>query len=516
MATHTSFSRAALRVHPGNEERGDYASSALPNEAEINSMDVAQLREAMIGFVRMQQTGSASPPIHDSAIGIHACSPPSPYASSSFASASSLAAASDSDARRTRKRHRNGSDASASHRMGIDLLLNASTISDRLDSQLPSPSSHPKRSLSPAQSLSPPADDSWHGMRKQMLPPITQMAGLHGADSASRRTSPPPLQESGNSTSSSSTSLASAAHGPEFQYPLSAPVESSFRKGTVVMPSLEEYKISNTSARPIVATNHPAGVPYAHSFPPPLSATRSHPGAAHQPSPPESQDNSPMGVVPARGQHCAASPGGLVAIPSSAACVLPPTSDTIVCPDLYRPQPCARSPTMRANQHARQYHPYSQQPYTQMAPTSPRSMYAHTQGYFTQHPPSPLHHPPMLPPQPALPPQGPHAPLPGPPPRHMPVHLVGPPAVPAAMQRNASKPKFNYAFLDTKRPRGPSSRWTPEEDELLKRAVKQFGEDRQWVKVAQQVPGRTNLQCRQRWLCNIKGQVEKERNASKH
>ncbi|KAI7826712.1 hypothetical protein BX661DRAFT_29652 [Kickxella alabastrina] len=81
-------------------------------------------------------------------------------------------------------------------------------------------------------------------------------------------------------------------------------------------------------------------------------------------------------------------------------------------------------------------------------------------------------------------------------------------AMPAA--RNVSKPKFNYAFLDTKRPRGPSARWSVEEDILLKRAVKQYGEDRQWVKVAQQVPGRTNLQCRQRWLCNIKAQVDKE------
>ncbi|KAJ2328646.1 hypothetical protein GGH92_009829 [Coemansia sp. RSA 2673] len=67
--------------------------------------------------------------------------------------------------------------------------------------------------------------------------------------------------------------------------------------------------------------------------------------------------------------------------------------------------------------------------------------------------------------------------------------------------------------MDTKRPRGPSSRWSPEEDEQLKSAVRQFGEDRQWVKVAQQVRGRTNLQCRQRWLCNIKAQVEKERSA---
>ncbi|KAJ2647574.1 myb-like DNA-binding protein bas1 [Coemansia sp. RSA 1285] len=85
---------------------------------------------------------------------------------------------------------------------------------------------------------------------------------------------------------------------------------------------------------------------------------------------------------------------------------------------------------------------------------------------------------------------------------------------PMSGARNVSKPKFNYAFLDTKRPRGPSSRWTSEEDELLKQAVRQYGEDRQWVKVAQQVPGRSNLQCRQRWLCNIRAQVERERNTT--
>ncbi|KAJ2717182.1 myb-like DNA-binding protein bas1 [Coemansia spiralis] len=94
------------------------------------------------------------------------------------------------------------------------------------------------------------------------------------------------------------------------------------------------------------------------------------------------------------------------------------------------------------------------------------------------------------------------------------VHLTSSASVQIPLARNVSKPKFNYAFLDTKRPRGPSSRWTGSEDELLKRAVAQFGEDRQWVKVAQQVPGRTNLQCRQRWLCNIKAQVAKEKAAA--
>ncbi|KAJ2837623.1 myb-like DNA-binding protein bas1 [Coemansia erecta] len=526
MATHASASRAALHRHSlGNEERSSYtSSSALPNEAEINSMDVAELRQAMLGFVRMQKTASsASPSLQDEAISIHACSPPSPYAS-----AASLAAASGADLRRARKWHRNDSDASASHRMGIDLLLNASTISDRMDSQLPSPPTHAKRSLSPAQLSSPLIEDGWHGPHRQTLPPISQMAGLHGADYVSRRASPPPLQESGNSTSSSSTSLSTVAYGSGFQGPLSAPVDTSFAVGAMDTPSLKAYKICNTSARPMVATSHPSGVPYAHSFPPPFSATRSHSGVSHQPSPPESQNSSPLAVVPTRGLHYAASPDSTMAIPSSAACVLPPTSDIIVCPDLYRTQPGPRSPVMRGGGlHSHQYRPYPQ-PQSHIPQTSSRNLYTHAQGYFAQRAPSPRQHPPMMPSSHQQPPMmsSPHQhhqaimpPQPVPPisqQQHISVHMGSPPNVPVAMARNVSKPKFNYAFLDTKRPRGPSSRWTADEDELLKRAVKQFGEDRQWVKVAQQVPGRTNLQCRQRWLCNIKAQVEKERNAAKH
>ncbi|KAJ2361684.1 myb-like DNA-binding protein bas1 [Coemansia sp. RSA 2610] len=420
MDMHTTVAQARS---PRSDGQSLHGSSTLPDEAEINSMGVAELRQAMLGFVRMHKTAAtpsihdsavaihdSAVSIHDSAVAIHARSPPSPFAS--------LAA---TDSLQARRRHRTNSDASASHRMGIDLLLNASTISDRMDGcQLPSPPTHAKRSLSPAPLSSPPTEDGWHGGRRQALPPIAQLAGLHGA-------SPPPLQESG-STSSSCTSLASAAHGP-----LSAP-DAAFRAGDT--PSLQGYKL---------------GVAHAHSFPP-----RQHLGAGH-PSPPASQHSSPMGAVPAQ-----AAP-----IPA-AAYALPPAGDTVAFPDLRR----ARSPPARA----RQFHPYHQ-------PHMPPQLM-----------PPQLMPPQLMPPQP-MPPQ--------------PRHVAG---VPLAVMRSA-RPKFNYAFMDTKRPRGPSSRWTPREDDLLKRAVKQFGEDRQWVKVAGQVPGRTNLQCRQRWLCNIKLQVEKERQA---
>ncbi|KAJ1936535.1 hypothetical protein EC988_008169 [Linderina pennispora] len=62
-------------------------------------------------------------------------------------------------------------------------------------------------------------------------------------------------------------------------------------------------------------------------------------------------------------------------------------------------------------------------------------------------------------------------------------------------------------FYHGKRSRGPANRWQPEEDELLKKAVEKWGDERQWVKVSKMVPGRTNLQCRQRWLCNLKGKI---------
>ncbi|KAI9480086.1 myb-like DNA-binding protein bas1 [Coemansia sp. RSA 989] len=462
MATHASISRPLGAHSPSSSERpsissGCYSSNALPDEAEINSMDVAELRQAMIGFVRMQKT-TATPPINDT------CSPPSPYMS--YTSASSLETAKEA------LRHRDSS--ASSHRMGIDLLLNASTISDRMDKdeqtpscQLPSPPSHARRSLSPAQALSPPIEDGYQS--KHTLPPISQLARL-GSFATAETT--PPLQTPVRSRFSSSTSLSSA--------PPSASADSTFSMGTVDTPSLEVYRIGSV----------PKPLNTAHSFPPPLSATRAQP-ATHHPSPPESHDNSPVGVAPTK-SYCATSPGGMLPVPGPGY-LLPPTGDKVVT-DFYHRPPGARSPVRSS--HTRQFHPYPQQ----LSPTSPRIHYPPAHACYAQRAPSPRAQ--AMPPQPTLIPTTP---------QHMPIHMAPPPVV----VRNVSKPKFNYAFLDTKRPRGPSSRWTPHEDELLKRAVKQFGEDRQWVKVAQQVPGRTNLQCRQRWLCNIKAQVEKERCAAK-
>lgn len=43
------------------------------------------------------------------------------------------------------------------------------------------------------------------------------------------------------------------------------------------------------------------------------------------------------------------------------------------------------------------------------------------------------------------------------------------------------------------------SRWSTEEDEVLKNAVEVYGLGN-WTKVQQHIPGRTDMQCRERWV----------------
>jgi myb proto-oncogene protein len=44
-------------------------------------------------------------------------------------------------------------------------------------------------------------------------------------------------------------------------------------------------------------------------------------------------------------------------------------------------------------------------------------------------------------------------------------------------------------------------KWTPEEDAKLTKGVKKHGNE--WAAVAAMVPGRTNLQCRERWVNTV-------------
>jgi myb proto-oncogene protein len=46
-----------------------------------------------------------------------------------------------------------------------------------------------------------------------------------------------------------------------------------------------------------------------------------------------------------------------------------------------------------------------------------------------------------------------------------------------------------------------AGKWTPDEDAKLTKAVKKYGKD--WVAVAALVPGRSNVQCYQRWTKNL-------------
>ena len=56
-----------------------------------------------------------------------------------------------------------------------------------------------------------------------------------------------------------------------------------------------------------------------------------------------------------------------------------------------------------------------------------------------------------------------------------------------------------HRWQKTLNPRIRRGTWTPEEDEKLREAVALHGQHN-WVKVAQHTPGRTDVQCRERWV----------------
>ncbi|KAJ2365458.1 hypothetical protein IW150_006206 [Coemansia sp. RSA 2607] len=486
----------------------DY-DSAPQNEDEANAMSEAELRQFAVSFARQKNISSSSLPLLDHHSDIRPHSPPSPYTHSSSHVSSvrtSVTAHTNTEPEEVykrdamgylqdRKRHRNDTDSSASQqRMGIDLLLNASTLSDKMDCYK---SPEPQESY---QLMSPPT----HSISPPVLPSIAQLAqGYTAAATAaasepySRMSLSPPLPPIG-------------AH------PMSAPTESAFEVGSGGACSLEAYRIGGNSGSKMSrsSTGYSHANSLSHSFPPPVSDIRNLSSTTttygQHPTPPDSNYSSPTGVTPSQGPQCASSRGGILSVPSSASMALPPTGDVVVCPDLHHRSSYPVSPTSppvyRTEPRQQQQLPpqHVHQPvspeFTFSHPPPPpppqssqisrnihfHNIYTPTQSYYVGQPPSTHQQPPITIQQ---------------------QHMTTAPVV----VRNVSKPKFNYAFLDTKRPRGPSARWSAEEDALLKRAVRQYGEDRQWVKVSQQVPGRTNLQCRQRWLCNIKAQVEKER-----
>ncbi|KAJ2753349.1 myb-like DNA-binding protein bas1 [Coemansia pectinata] len=478
IGANNSATAAAFVVTPTDS----YNDDALPNEAEINTMDVAKLRQVMLNIVRVRKPTLSPTPVESPSVPSYSSSNAalSSTASERSAELGDSAVPAGNSALQARKRYRNDSDASdASQRMGIDLLLNASTFSDRYNRssyQLSmSPSSYSEyRSSPPAICLSssPPAhrflpsdtaDSYWRDSHKPFsLPPISQLE----------------IRSSSDPTG-----------------PGSPPSDCSFG-----VSSLEGYRIGPRSAKDTYS--------YAHSFPPPLSTTRSLASITqHRPSPPISQHSSPTTYYPnLQGPPSAASRSEPIPVPASAAAALPHPSDNLVYADAHQRQPYSSSPpralcTQPSQSPQQQQQQQHLQPRPQQSPPNPSHVsFSQAQSYFAQQQVRPhAISPPSQQPQTPSQTQAQAQPIP-----------INP-GLAVGVVRNISKPKFNYAFLDTKRPRGPSSRWSPDEDELLKSAVREHGEDRQWVKVAQHVPGRTNLQCRQRWLCNIKAQVEKER-----
>lgn len=61
-----------------------------------------------------------------------------------------------------------------------------------------------------------------------------------------------------------------------------------------------------------------------------------------------------------------------------------------------------------------------------------------------------------------------------------------------------SAPQCIHRWRKSVQPGIRRSKWTQEEDDALRRAVTQLG--MMWTKVAKMVPGRTDVQCRERWV----------------
>jgi myb proto-oncogene protein len=76
----------------------------------------------------------------------------------------------------------------------------------------------------------------------------------------------------------------------------------------------------------------------------------------------------------------------------------------------------------------------------------------------------------------------------------------------AAMVPGRTNKKCRSRWVDTVNPTNGNNgklrrSWKPKEDAKLTEAVKKHG--KHWATVAAMVPGRTNLQCRLRWVRNL-------------
>ena len=86
--------------------------------------------------------------------------------------------------------------------------------------------------------------------------------------------------------------------------------------------------------------------------------------------------------------------------------------------------------------------------------------------------------------------------------------VIGPNALSALANPTKPQTKDSYSFLDATRPTKEIKRWSPEQDQLLTAAVKQWGE-KNWKAIANQVPDRTDSQCLHRWTKVLNPKIKK-------
>jgi hypothetical protein len=73
---------------------------------------------------------------------------------------------------------------------------------------------------------------------------------------------------------------------------------------------------------------------------------------------------------------------------------------------------------------------------------------------------------------------------------------------------SAAPSRRSKGSAKSSRQRGPKlrtlNRWTQEEHDRLAYLVTKWGSEKNWAKVAEEMPGRTGKQCRERWLNHMK------------
>ncbi|KAI7896071.1 uncharacterized protein EV154DRAFT_493427 [Mucor mucedo] len=85
----------------------------------------------------------------------------------------------------------------------------------------------------------------------------------------------------------------------------------------------------------------------------------------------------------------------------------------------------------------------------------------------------------------------------------------------AATQQQPSSSPEQPSFTQhiPKKPRSTYTRWTEAEDALLRKAVKKYGHSN-WEACSKDVHGRSNIQCRNRWIRHLEHRIEKEEEPS--